>query len=159
MGFYVNISASDFVIPEENVDEAYDRLIALNQRDDLKRGGSWGGECDARSPRPEGYDYHPGKWFSWMDADYPSKCRSLADIFIQLGFEVEVKENGDVFLADYDNKTGQEDIFLDEIIDLARGEITWYGEDNSCWTTVAGVKENVIDRFLALQERLNRSLT
>lgn len=154
MGYYVEILSSDFTIPYSNIEEAYRRLIALNDRDDLKRGGNWGGEYDARLPRPEGFDYHPGKWFSWMYADYPARCNSLRDIFIQLGFTVDINDNGDLILSEYDNKTGQEDMFLDEIIDLTTGEINWRGEDDALWKTVSGVKEYVAARFLEFQAKM-----
>lgn len=154
MGYYVRIVFSNFTIPSENVDEAYRRLISLNDNDDLKRGGSWGGEYDARSPRPEGFDHHPGKWFSWMHADYPAKCNSLQHIFRQLGFDVDVDDNGDVHLTGYDNKTGQEDIFLDEIIDLTTGEIHWIGEDDTLWKTISGVKENAAAKMLDFQAKV-----
>lgn len=154
MGYYVEIIHSDFSIPAENIDEAYNRLISLNDRDDLKRGGSYGGENDSRSPRPVGYDYHPGKWFSWMDANYPARCRSLRDIFIELGFDVDESIDGDLLITGYDNKTGQEDIFLDEIIDLTIGTISWRGEDGQTWDTISGTTENAIQNFLNIQAKI-----
>lgn len=143
MGYYVTLIETDFTVPTANIDEAYKRLIELNQNDALKRGGSWGrkrseGEaitaanCTGDDPRPEGMNYHPARWFSWMGADYPSDCPDLASIFERLGFEVEQDDNG-LHLLYYDSKTGQEDEFLAAICDLATGSCTWRGEDDLLW--------------------------
>jgi hypothetical protein len=155
MGYYVNITHSDFRIPAKNVQKAYKRLCDLNKYDDIKRGGSYGGDTDGRKPRPEGLDYHPGKWFSWMYPDYPNHCENLADIFQELGFQLIIEDDGSIILDNYDNKAGQEDIFLDEIIDLAEGEINWIGEDGQIYQTTAGCKKNILEQTRSIQNQIS----
>lgn len=134
MGYYVTITSSTFTIPRENLAEAYRRLVDLNQRDELKQGGRSGGKDTNRNdPRPEGMDHHPARWFAWMDANYPEKLKTPEGIFEAIGFEIDTNEAGDLLLVAYDNKTGQEDLFLATACDLARGEITWEGEDRLVW--------------------------
>lgn len=135
MGYYVSIYEGEIVIPKKNLSEAYKRMCALNDHDALKRGGQWGGDLDSNAPRPEGLNYHPSRWFSWMDADYPSKCADAKAVFDELGFDMEVMDNGDLRVYGYDNKTGQEDIFLGAISDLCeKGSfLVWRGEDGDSW--------------------------
>jgi hypothetical protein len=153
MGYYVSITYSDFRIPAKNIDEAYKRLCDLNQYDDIKRGGMYGGETDGRNPRPEGMNYHPGKWFSWMYPDYPDHLTTLSDILQELGFELIFVDNGDIIINGYDNKAGQEDLFLDEISDLCDGAIHWVGEDGNAWITNAGERKGVLEDTRDLEAR------
>ena len=67
-------------------DEAYDALVRLNDLDYLKRGGQFGG---SDTERPAGATHHPNRWFSWMDADYPSSCKTTTDVLQEVGFMVE----------------------------------------------------------------------
>lgn len=131
MGYYVSITECDFCIPKRHHEAAYNAVCKLNDRDDLKQGGSWGGDHDARKPRPAGLNYHPGKWFSWMDADYPSKCTTLEEVLQMVGFEVALNEKGDIVDLRYDNKTGQEDLFLAALAPFVQADsyITWRGEE------------------------------
>lgn len=62
MGYYVTMYG-ELWLPFANKDEAYRRMCALNDHDELKRGSRSGGENDGNSPRPQGMDYHPGRWF------------------------------------------------------------------------------------------------
>lgn len=138
MGYFVQGSGQ---ITIRKADEicAYKAMIDLNQRDDLKQGGSWGGEHDARNPRPKGLNYHPGKWFSWLHADYPSICPDFHSVLEQLGFEIkpEVEANEyTTYSLYYDSKTGQEDLFLDAISPWITGEIEWSGEEGNRWKQV-----------------------
>lgn len=135
MGYYVEITGSDFRLPKDKLDEAYELMCALNERDDLKHGGMWGGGgTDGDSHRPAGQSFHPAKWFSWMPADYPSKCKDAADIFRELGFEIEQDGDG-IKVIGYDNKIGQEHLFFEAIGHLVEegSYITWRGEDNDIW--------------------------
>jgi len=155
MGYFVKIKKSSYFIPAENVDEAYDRFVKLNDFDEAKRGGQWGGELSNRDPRPEGMNYHPSRWYSWMPADYPSECVDAEHVLEHLGFDVILGEdNKTIFIVDYDNKSGQEDIFLDAIYDLAKGQIDWVGEDDLEWTTEAGVYENKLAEAIEIQNRI-----
>ena len=124
MGYYVRIKSSTARIPAENLQRAYDKMCALNvTHDSKKRGGSWsGGKQDA-------------KWFSWMDANYPETCKDAKAVLEQLGFDCSYDKNGDLLIEGYDNKMGQEDLFLASIGTETIGTINWFGEDGETWTT------------------------
>lgn len=120
MGYYVHVRESNAIIPAENLDEAYRRMCALNvTHDHLKRGGSYsGGRMTA-------------KWFSWMDENYPETCKDAAEILEALGFECDSTDAGGLDVMYYDNKSGQEDLFISAIADLfvPGSFIHWQGED------------------------------
>lgn len=141
MGYWVNIIEGNVTIPKANLEEAYKRMCALNDNDSIKRGGSWGGENDSNSPRPDGLNYHPGKWFSWMDANYPEVCADAKAILDMVAFESEYR-NGDLFIYGYDSKTGQEELFLQAISDLCTDDsfLVWRGEDGEMWKDIFGAK-------------------
>jgi len=137
MGYFVQGHGT--IVLRPNSESAVHKVLCdLNERDDLKRGGRWGGdEIDSTSPRPEGMDHHPGKWFSWMDANYPSECDTFQAVLEMLGFTVSVSyslENNIHVTLSYDNKTGQEDLFLQALAPFTiRGEVSWRGEDGLMW--------------------------
>ena len=86
-------------------------------------------------PRPPNMTYHPARYFSWMEADYPSICPDAKAVLEELGFSCSYDGNGDLLLEDYDKKQGQEDLFLNEISDLIPKEcwMVWRGEDSAVW--------------------------
>ena len=137
MGYYVELIESTAVLLEENLAEAYERMCALNDRDDLKCGGSYG---------PNGVNE---RWFSWMDANYPAVCKDVKAVFEMLGFDVGATYDASgneigLHLVGYDNKTGQEDLFLDTVGDLLSGVMVWRGEDGAMWReTYDGTGRNV----------------
>lgn len=135
MGYYVHIEDSNCMLPHKHANLAYWRMCDLNKNDDLKRGGSSNGD----------------KWFAWMDPNYPETCKTAQDVLVELGFEVEEDDNGFVIHA-YDNKSGQEELFLEAISDLLRTVdnknstsnkpfIVWRGEDDMVWKDLYGEKE------------------
>jgi hypothetical protein len=120
MGYYVN-GNGELRIKAENLDKAYEALMALQDAPDgAKRGGSY-------SANERRY------WFSWM----PEDLRTLPDtkaVFAELGFEVDSDENGDLLIRCYDNKTGQEDVFFAAAAPfIEEGEYEWQGEDGEFW--------------------------
>jgi hypothetical protein len=134
MGYYVYIEDANCMLPHEHADLAYWRMCDLNKHDHLKRGGSSTGE----------------KWFSWMDQNYPETCKTAQAILIELGFDVEEEDDGVVIHA-YNNKSGQEELFLEVISDLLRTVtnenstqnkpyIVWRGEDDMVWKDIYGEK-------------------
>lgn len=141
MGYYVN-GYGHLTIEKSKLGDAYKALCALNDRDEIKRGGSYGGGgVDQSSPRPEGLSYHPARWFSWMDANYPDTCPDLVSVLTSLGFELVEKDapNDKVICWDvmYDNKMGQEDLFTEALAPyVATGEIYWTGEEGEKWREV-----------------------
>lgn len=137
MGYNVNIHESTFRIPEANLDEALTRFKELNHKPGVeKRGGSWGPNGQTKS------------WFSWMPEDYDKHVTTAEEVLILLGFDTEKDvETGDVLITGYDSKTGQEELFLNEIADLVdpQSSIVWIGEDLRMWVwTPEGVKRATI---------------
>jgi len=117
MGYYVTLIAADFTIPE--TPEVLAAIHGMDVRfDALKRGGVIGGD------KPQ------EKWFSWMPK--LGTLTSVQEVFETLGFDTEIDpETGNVGLVGYDNKTGQEDLFLAVVAPFVKdGSYTvWRGED------------------------------
>jgi hypothetical protein len=121
MGYYVTGNGY-MVIKKENLDNAYEALMALQDAPaNAKRGGSYSGGQQTAS------------WFSWMPQDLRT-LTSTQEVFEQLGFEVQESDNGDLVIGYYDNKTGQEDIFVAAVAEFIEdGEYEWTGEDSAFW--------------------------
>ena len=127
MGYEIQITKSTAVIPAANLKRAYQKMCALNTtHHNQKRGGSWSG----------GKAMPDSSWFSWMDANYPQTCPDAQAVLEQLGFYINIADNGDLHIEGYDSKMGQEDLFLKAIENEASGEIQWMGEEGETWTTV-----------------------
>ena len=128
MGYYVDLVDADFTIPETaNVLEAL-REMPIKYRS-LMRGGS-----------------STEKWFSWMNNEEIEKAESARSIFDALGFDCVDYGNGTFGLTGYNNKTGQEDLFMAVVAPfLEDGSFTqWRGEDGELWRyTVSGGKLTV----------------
>lgn len=147
MGYYVTLTNTNAVVPTANLADAYQAVCRLNERNDLKRGGS-GAYAFGRTP--EGEDPiegpHDKVWFSWMDWNYPETCPDLAAVLRQLGFGFQEHEDGIVFMY-YENKTGAEDFFLETLAPFLTSDdneppmFEWRGEDGALWkqVVVAGV--------------------
>lgn len=138
MGYYVT-GFGHITIKKDDEDKAYKAMCALNDNDEIKRGGSFGGASDARNARPEGLNYHPHKWFSWLDPDYPSKCYTFLSILEHLGFEIREAtpvNDSTTYRLYYESKVGQEELFLDACAPYLVGEVEWVGEDGDRWRNV-----------------------
>ena len=137
MGYYVDATEVNIFIPKDKFQDCYEAMCKLNDRDDLKIGGGWNSEgVSYDSPRPEGMNYHPAKWFSWMDANYPETCKNMEDILHELGFEnIKYNDNGDLVGLGYSSKIGSEEYFFQSIAKFIKSGsyINWSGEDNSLW--------------------------
>lgn len=136
MGYDVRIFDASFRLDVSKLDEAYERMCALNDYDHIKSGGSRGGNTlTMDDPRPAGMSHHPARWFSWMDADYPSTCANVSDILTMLGFDVVRDSEGSITDLGYDSKIGDEAHFLAVIGDLVDegSYICWRGEDDEEW--------------------------
>lgn len=123
MGYFIEIEYSDAYIPKENLEIAYQKMCELNvTHHDVKR-GRWylDGKELSRS-------------FSWMDENYPDTCKDAKEILEMLGFHTDYNTKGDLCITYYDNKMGQEDLFLEAITPYTYGTIRWWGEDNKSWT-------------------------
>lgn len=121
MGYLVKIIDGVAVLPSSARDEAYRRLVALNERDDLKTGGRV--ENGVRVER----------WFAWLPPNYPEKYDTVEQILGAVGYVVTIRPNGDVSIDGYDSKTGCEGLFLNEIADLFElgSFLTWHGESGA----------------------------
>ena len=146
MGYYVRsfTDENNFKVRKENFDNAYKAMVALNENDDLKRGGSYG---------PNGMTE---KWFSWMDPNYPDSCPDFQSVMGALGFVTEYDANGDLVKLEYDNKMGQEDVFLQAIAPYVESgsHMVWHGEDGMVWVQIfkngqIDVHEFDIDRIIS----------
>lgn len=140
MGYYVRTIEQDIFLPKVHFDAVYKEMCKLNDHDELKRGGGWGGidsSITSQSPRPEGMNYHPAKWFSWMDANYPETCLSMEEVLTSLGFELRFDDEGNLIAMFYDNKTGQEELFIETMAPFMKdgSYIHWAGEDDYYWET------------------------
>jgi hypothetical protein len=111
MGYNVETIDIDFVIPPKNLDACFEALKELNQHNELKSGGSWGG-------RPDGTYGQIGWHFSWMDEDYDKTARDAQHIFEMLGFGTEEDEG--LRLTWYDSKQGDERRFLEAAAPIVR---------------------------------------
>lgn len=119
MGYYVQLIDSNFGVPEST-----EVLAAIHRMDsewhDLKRGGAYG---------PGGKEH---SWFSWMPG--LTSLHTVQDVFEALGFEVSVRD-GKVWLGGYDNKTGQEELFLAAVAPFVDEDsfTSWRGEDGELY--------------------------
>ena len=138
MGYYVT-GFGQITIKRDDEHEAYKAMCALNDNDEIKRGGSFAGGTDSRSSRPEGLNYHPHKWFSWLDPNYPSMCFTFLSILDHLGFEIRratPTNDSTTYRLYYESKVGQEKLFLEACAPYLIGEIEWEGEDGERWRNV-----------------------
>ena len=121
MGYYVTTEDINISIPKDLLEPAYKAVLAMNENDELKRGGSHGPNSERKH------------WFSWMPEDL-STLADLKAVLLDLGFEdTDYNENGDLVLGHYNNKTGQEDLFLYFIAPFVQegSYAIWKGEDNA----------------------------
>lgn len=125
MGYYVHIQESTFELLAKDYDVAYEAMCALNQYDDIKRGGSFRKD-------PETGEEITNRWFSWMTPDYPESLNTAIEILHEVGFDLDEHDTS-LTITNYDNKTGQEDLFLEAICPWASGHIVWSGEDGDRW--------------------------
>jgi hypothetical protein len=60
--------------------------------------------------------------------------RTVGDVLTMLGYEVRLTPGThNLYILAYDNKTGQEDVFLNRLSDFARIQIDVVGEDGERW--------------------------
>jgi hypothetical protein len=118
MGYYVTTEDINIIVPKDLLEPAYKAVLAMNEDDNLKRGGSHGAERKF--------------WFSWMPEDL-STLTDLKAVMENLGFETYYTDAGNLALGHYDSKTGQEDLFLNAIAPFVQegSYAIWKGEDNS----------------------------
>lgn len=137
MGYYV--TGEGFItIPAENLDAAYDALVELNRRDDLKTGGSWGGKPVSKPANSTSVSDTPDRWFAWMEWNYDEVITDTKGILEAVGFEISDDEDGSIVLRYYDNKIGAEEHFVKAIAAYVDPDsvMFWTGEDGEKWRWV-----------------------
>ena len=116
MGYYVS-SEGVITVPAENLDAAYQSLVDLNKRDDLKRGGS-----SRTEKKPASYDV---------------VYSTTQEILEELGFDTGITEDGSLklFGFGYDNEIGAGDVFVEALAPYVSedSEMIWTGEDAEKW--------------------------
>jgi hypothetical protein len=127
MGYNVMTIGGDVTIAADKLEPAFEALKALNKRDDLKTGGSYGALPDGTYGQTE-------RWFAWMPVDYDKTAKDAREIFEMLGFNVEEDDKG-LHISDYDDKSGAEDTFLEAVAPFvtAGSYLEWEGEDGEHW--------------------------
>ena len=137
MGYYVDTTETLIFISKDKFEDCYKAMCKLNDRDELKSGGGWNTSgITSDNPRPKELNYHPAKWFSWMEANYPDECKNMEEVLEALGFEnIIYNENGDLIGLTYSSKTGQEELFFEAMAPFIVKDsyINWRGEDNELW--------------------------
>lgn len=127
MGVYTEITNSSCKISKDNLDEAYKLLCELNNENKLKSGGRYSSDIDHENIQDHPVDY---RWFAWMDWNYHETCKDAIQILEMLGFHLN-ETNDAYWLEEYNSKTGDEEIFLDQISHLLCGSIEWEDEYNT----------------------------
>lgn len=122
MGYYVNIEAGEWIVLE--TPEALAAIREMPKKyHAIMRGGSSSGE----------------RWFSWMNNADIENAESVESVFQALGFETRTVKDpayGKAFeIGGYDNKTGQEDLFLAVMAPytVIGSWLHWRGEDDTHW--------------------------
>jgi hypothetical protein len=123
MGYYINAQGT-IEMPRSLEDEALHALKMLNHDHDAKRGG--GGRTG---------DPFEDRWYSWMPPRWHETVGSVQEVLELLGFGVtKTRKAGlDVYTLTYDNKTGQEEVFLNCLAQFAQVTVDAIGEDGERW--------------------------
>lgn len=126
MGYYVKLNRkSDASIDWSKKEEILAIFKKLNEPEfnELKSGGSYSGGKQTAF------------WYSWMPESF-DEFTDAEQVIEQLGFTYEIRqtESGPrLFLKHYDNKCGQEELFLRAIAHFMTGKLIWVGEDGEIW--------------------------
>lgn len=149
MGYYVTGEGS-ITIPAENLDAAYDALVELNRRDDLKTGGRYGGAPTSKPANSASVSDSPDKWFSWMDWNYDEIFTDAKGILKAVGFEIYDNEGEYIVLRYYDDKIGAEEHFVRAIAAYVEpeSEMVWTGEDGEKWRWVFENGEMIVQQAI-----------
>ena len=147
MGYYIRTVDQDFRIKKENLDRGFKRVCALNKYDSLKSGGAY----PAKAVCPEestSLSHNPNRWFGWMPWNFDVVCKDLADVLLKLGFSLETNDAGDIVGLHFDDKTGDEDAFLEALRPVVEpgSFIVFEGEHGEHWRFEA---DTVYDRAVS----------
>lgn len=134
MGYFVHAIDSTAFIRRENLEKAYEALCALNADDSIKGGGNFG-TPRVRPACSRSVSRNPNRWFSWMPWNYDEICADASEILEHLGFYTSFDKEGSLHFSEYDDKTGQEELFVRAIAHLIEPGtyIRWIGEEEELW--------------------------
>lgn len=160
MGYHVDLMWVNAYIPADKLDEAYQILCDLNNRNDLKRGGAGGYAFGGTPAGEEPVNWpHPNVWFSWMPWNYPELYSTAQRILEEVGFEMAMAVDGDLHFVGYSSKTGCEDRFLEALapcligVDGVDPYFCWHGEDDSIWMQVLR-EVNGVDTLVNVEAKM-----
>jgi predicted metalloprotease len=116
MGYYIKIECGDWFIRETE-----ESLKAVREMPKKFHGIKSGGSVHER-------------WFAWMNDSEIEEAESVEQVFEGLGFQTN-KEEGGFYITGYDNKHGQQDLFLAWMAPYTdEGSwMEWTGEDTEMW--------------------------
>ena len=127
MGYYVDMTCYDVVIPKENVDKALKAINGMFTPARLMRDAR-GGHFDGRA--------YVERWYSWVTNPPAEGFPDLPAALDAWGFGARITEQGDCQVIYSSNeKLGQEDLMLNEIAPYVTpgGSIECRGEDSALW--------------------------
>lgn len=124
MGYYAR-GTGLITLEKKNLDKLFLTVrMMLNETDIMRGGVCSNGTLSNRS-------------YAWVDSDnLRNSCsdKNLKKVFECWGFFIDPTNNKDEYIIDFDNKLGDEEIFLKRIAPfIRRGEIFWVGEDGCKW--------------------------
>lgn len=121
MGYYIDASAIEWVVPESP--ELLEKIKEMPKRmKSIQRGGSHGPDGKSES------------WFSWVNDKEILEATSVRDVFHAFMFDTTETEGG-FEISGYNNKIGQEELLLAVVAPFcADGSyVEWRGEDGEEW--------------------------
>ena len=124
MGYYITAEGT-IEMPRSLHDEALHALKMLNYQHEMKRAGTY----------PKTGDPFVDYRYSWMPERWHETVKTVTEVLDLVGFHVDKhrKAGLDVYTLVYDNKTGQEDVFLNCLADYAQVDVEFTGEDGLRW--------------------------
>jgi hypothetical protein len=127
MGYYVDMSTIDVIIPAEKRDAALDAINAMFTPERLEkeaRGGSWAGGA------------YLSRCYSWVENPPNGKFDTLKEALQAWGFPTIELDDGGLQIEYCDSsKLGQEGLLFENIAPFVNdgGEVRCVGEDNTYW--------------------------
>lgn len=128
MGHHVTITSARFHIHPDHLDAACQAMKELNKSDKGKSGINFG-------VLPDGTRGVTGRVFAWMPANYHETMHTAREILEALSFVVETPPDGGLVITEFDQSTGDEDVFLDALAPYvtAGSYLKWRSEDGLLW--------------------------
>lgn len=115
MGRYLTIVDQRFEIKAENVEAAYKAAVALNAVESKKSTRRNGPDPQAKPADSKSVAASPDVSFRGVAWNYDEKCRDLAEVLREFGFEPEVSPDGAITALFFDEKSGDEELLLEAI--------------------------------------------